>query len=382
MTLRSKSFIFLVLFFPFLSIASQDVSFQLTKVAFPSVESVVQESKDADARVLKKYVVTSAVIIGALVGVYLCYCMRDAAESHAASVSKMQLIPKNVDVAKLPDALKPTVPSQGWFSQFVQNSKNFGFGVGKMFADSGLMLASGLVMNGAYSYASGKINQVYVDETVLWYAHEKTKIPNLFNDLKLYATDYDVHASLLSAELFNQDAKVHLQSFVKDLVGSAQNYLGNDVFHDPSYFEYLLNDMKKKYIQKGKELEKLEDFVIPAAAKRHRATVQDHATMLFTKDMNRRADIANMCEILAQEMNRLTSFIEMRGGLRYKARMADMVESCNKFLERMQSLLNSTAEELSAQSKNDCGMFTCVYEYEKLFSEQINFLHRYCKLTN
>ena len=392
MTLHSKSFIFLILFFPFLSIQPQDQtlavdqqaisSFQLTRIALPYATSIEKEVKKADFRVFKKYAVTTTVVISALVAMFLCYQLKNVAAAHDTARLQMQLIPKNVDQVQLPEILRPEAPAQGWVSWIAQGSKNFGLSLGGMFANSGLLLVSTLVMNGAYTYASNKLNQVYADETVLWYAHEQTKIPNLFNDLKLYATDYDLYATLLSAELFNQDAQVHIQSFVKDLVGSAQNYLGNDMFQDPAYFQYLLNDVKKKYVQKGKELEKLQEFVVPAAAKRHRAMAQEHATLLFAKDLNRRVDIANMCEMFAQEMQNLTSFIQMRGGLRQQARVADMVESCNAFLAHMETLLNSTPEQLQAFSKKDCGMFTCVYEYEKLFSEQINFLHRYCKLTN
>lgn len=391
MTLRLKSFIFPILFISFLLVQAQDLSvaafqpeiqsFQLTRVTSPDAAAIVKEEKKADARVFKKYVVTGTVAVSALLAMYLCYQIRDAAAANDVARAQMQLIPKNVDAAKIPDALKSEAPTQGWTSWFAQGSKNVGLSVGKFFADSGLFMVSGLLMNGAYTYAANKWNQVYVEETVLWYAHEQTQIPNLFNDLKLYATDYDLHASLLSAELFSLDAQIQMKAFVKDLVESAQNYLSNDMFQDPAYFKYLLHDMKKKYVQKGKELEKLQEFVVPVAAKRHRALIQEHATVLFTKDMNRRADIANMCEIFAQEMQHLIAFIEIRGGLRQKARIADMIESCNAFLAHMEKLLNSTPQELQTLSKNDCGMFTSVYEYEKLFTEQINFLHRYCKLN-
>lgn len=389
MMLRLKSFIFPVLFFSFVSVQAQDLSvavvqpeiqsFQLTRVTSPDAAAIIKEVKKADARVFKKYVVTGTVAVSALLAMYLCYQIRDAAAANDAI--RFILVPKDTDVAKVSKASNPAAPAQSWVSWIGQNAKNTGLGMGKFFADSGLLLVSSIVMNGAYTYAANKWNQVYVEETVLWYAHEQTKIPNLFNDLKLYATDYDLYASLLSAELFSLDAQVQMKAFVKNLVESAQSYLGNDVFQDPAYFQYLLNDMKKKYVQKGKELEKLQEFVVPAAGKRHRALIQEHATALFTKDMNRRADIANMCEMLAQEMKRLVAFIEMRGGLRYKARIADMVDSCNAFLAQMEKLLNSTPQELQALSKNDCGMFTSIYEYEKLFSEQINFLHRYCKLN-
>ncbi len=382
MTLSSKLLIFSTLFFPFLSASAQDLSFQLSKVAFPTTELVDQQNKDADHRVFKKYVVTSSVIIGSLVAMYLLYQIRDAAAVNQAAQSKMCYVPKDVDPAKIPVALKPIDAHQNWSSWFLQSSKNFSLGVGKLFADSGLLLVSGLVMQGAWNYASNKLSQVYTEESVLWYAYEKTQIPNLFNDLKLYATDYDLFASLLSTELLNQDAKAQMKAFVTDLVGAAHNHLSNDMFRDLSYFEYLLQDMKKKYIQKGKEIEKLEEFVVPAAAKRHRALAQEHATALFAQDLHRRADIATMCEVFVEEMQKLLSFVAMRGGLRQKARIVDMIDASNKFLERMEKLLNSTPEQLQVLSKQDCGMFTSVYEYEKLFSEQINFLHRYCKLTN
>ncbi len=389
MMLRSKSFIFLMSFFPLVSIQAQDLvflepqKFQLTLLTLPDEKSVAQQSKNADFREFKKYVITSAVAVSVVAGILLCYQIRNAAYANDAALSTMHYVPKST-VNNAPAALKSGSENfeQGWVDWVTNKSKNVGLGVGKFFADSGLLMVSGLVMNGAYSYASSKWNQAYTEETVLWFAHEQTQIPSLFNDLKLYATDYDVYASLLSAELLNQDAKVHLKSFIQDLVGSAQTYLGNDAFHDPGYFEFLLNNMKKKYVQKGKELEKLQEYVVPAAAKRHRAMIQEQTTMLFAKDMNRRADIANMCEKLMEEMQKLIAFIQMTSGLRQKARIVDIVESCNKFLAHMEILLNSTPDQLQAFSKNDSGMFTSVYEYEKLFSEQINFLHRYCKLKS
>ncbi|MBP6892651.1 hypothetical protein KBB68_03665 [Candidatus Babeliales bacterium] len=393
MTLRSKSFILSILFFSFLLVQTQDLSvvipqaeiqsFQLTRVACSDADAITTEESKAESRVFKKYLVTSLVVIGAMVALYLCYEIRDAAAVNDAARSHMKFIPKDVDIKKIPESLQQKeVLDQSGASWFVQSMKNKVLGVGKFFAESGLLLTSSIIMNGAYAYAANKWNQAYTEETVLWYAHEQTQIPNLFNDLKLYATDYDLHASLLSTELFSLDAQIQMKAFVKNLVESSQNYLGNDMFKDPAYFQYLLNDMKKKYVQKGKELEKLQEFVVPAAGKRHRAVIQEHATMLFTKDMNRREDIANMCELFAQEIQKLIAFITMRGGLRQKVRIVDMVESCNAFLAYMEKLLNSTPEELQSLSKNDAGMFTSVYEYEKLFSEQINFLHRYCKLNS
>lgn len=393
MLCSQKSFFFIILFFPFCANSSEQ-SFQLSRVNFPDATLISVESKQANIRALKKYMITTSALMASVVGLYLLYQVREAARAHDQQNSKvffenwmqkegLLLVQKDKIAPALLPILSPDKKMQfNESGSWASSLKSFGFDTAKFFTDGAFLLASGAVLNGFYNYTCDKINQAYVDETVLWYAHEKTKIPLIFNDLKNYATDYDLFASLLSAELFNQDASMHLTAFVKELLGSAQNYINNDVFRDSAYFEYLLANMKKKYIKKGQELEKLSDYVIPAVAKRNRIIVQNHAAMLFANDMQRRADIAKMCDVLVQEMQKMTAFMSLRGGLHQKSRIYDLVEAFNKFLTHMEMLLNSTPEQLQALSKSDCGMFTSVYEYEKLFTEQINFLHRYCRLTN
>ena len=399
MSLYQKSLFYIMLAFPVFSMPSMQ-SFQLARVKYPDEQSIQIERQQSDARAFKKYAVTVTVVVSVVVGLYLLYQIREAAAKHERESAKntnaieailqefkdlkekYNLVVKDPSLPATPARSVAPASPEGWMSSAANSAKSFGLGTAKFFADSAFLLASGTVLNGAYNYACKKVAQTYVDETVLWYAHEKTQLPLLFNDLKTYSIDYDLFATLLSLELFNQEAQMHFKAFVKDLLGSAQNYMHNDVFNDPAYFNYLLEEMKKKYIKKGQEMEKLSDHVVSAVAKQHRAIAQEHAIALFSHDMNRRGDIAKMCDLFAHEMEKLTSFIALRGGLYQQARVFDMVDSSNKFLAHMEILINSTPEELQAYSKADVGMFTSTFEYEKLFSEQINFLHRYCRLAN
>lgn len=406
MNLYSRSLLLLLLNFQLFSIIACSepsaiepvTTFNLSRVTIPDQQSIQTESLKADARSFRKYAVVSTVVISSIVGLYLLYQISEAAREHDKEQRKdftpfddsfMEKLKKNglvlvkkysLPINFFPDNEKtPSSPEQGWLSRAGSGVKSFGLKSGKFFADSAFMLASGTVLKGCYDYFHNKISQTYVDETVLWYMHEHTQIPLLFNDLKTYATDYDLFASFLSVDLFNQEAQMHFKAFVTDLLGATQAYMHNEAFRDPSYYSYLLEDMKKKYVKKGQQLEKLSDYVVDAAAKRNRMIAHDHAEMLFANDMNRRADIAQMCNLLAYEVEKLTAFIELRGGLRHKSRICDIVDTCNKFLDHMEMLLNSSSRQLQVLSSADQGMFTSIYEYEKIFGEQVNFLHRYCR---
>jgi hypothetical protein len=378
-------------------------SFQLKRVVCPQDKEVAVQRKLSDARELKKVVVTSAVVVGVVVGLYLLYQASEAANAHdekmaqerhkdmiLAAIKEHNFVPgpKNSepshDVVQKSTSETSTTKNQtlpGWIGWAGSEIKSLGRGSAKFLANSAFMFTAGVVIKETADYIKNKIDQVYADETVLWFTSEQTKIPLLFNDLKTYSIDYDLYASLLSTQALNLESQLHLKAFVTEFLEAAQSGMQDDIFRDAGYLSYMLYEMKKKYIRKSGELEKLQEYVIPAQAKQHRALVKEHATILFASDMNRRADIALMCDTFVQDLQKLAAFIMLRGGLRYKARVQDMVDVSNKFLDKMEILLNSDAQALEQQSKANVGMFTSVYEYEKIFGEQINFLHRYCKLN-
>lgn len=387
MSPSKKSLLFLSFFFSLAPLSADiqlidSVDFlQLSRVAAPDSAHVAKERTKADQRLLKKHVVTAAVVVAVIAGFVLACEMSERDRKNKDELSKKDWV--LADAARKASASKTPTPvePEGWFSWAMTKTQSFGSSFAGMIGSSAQLLVAGIVTNAAWSYVQNKISQAYQDETMLWYAHNQTKIPQLFNDLKSYAVDYDLYSSLLSAELFNQDAQLHMKAFVADLIGSAQDYMKEEIFKDPHYFAFLLDEMKKKYTRKSNELEKLQEYVVPMVGKRHRALAQNHMELLFADDMGRRKDIAQMCDTLAVDMEKLMAFALMRGP-RQKGRIMDMVASCNDFLVHMEMLLNATPEKLAELSKADRGMFTCIYEYEKLFGEQVNFLHRYCKLIH
>lgn len=380
----------------------QNEVFDIGRAKIPSKELVDQQSMQADQRVFKKYLVASSVAVSAIVLLMISYEIRQAASARKAELaelsqrakmqeviadflSKRQLVsvPKVSQDLNLSPSLggqRASSPTkfQGWGSWVYSGITSFGWDCSEFVATSAQMLVSGVVVNGMYNYLHNKVKQVYSDESVIWYLQEHTKIKVLVNDLKVYAVDYDVYASLLSSEVFNQDAQMHMKAFVTDLLGSAQEHMHNEIFKDPQYFNFLLGDIKKKYARQSAELENLQEYVVPNIAKQHRATAGQHEQALFANDMNRRRDIAQMCTQLAHEVEQLTAFVMMHGD-RYSSRVRDIIDSCNAFLAHMEMLLNASAEKIQEYSKADQGMFTSVYEYDKLLHEQVQYIHRYCK---
>ncbi len=377
--------------------------FHLRTIAMPSQEAIIKEQKLLEARIFKKNITRVTIVVGLCAICFVAYQVHDACNQRAANLYKDQ-VRNRKDVQELKEMIQnlqprsdqlkcnrsndsisvpmPTAVSQdGVFKKAFSSLKSVGWGTSKFISDNILMLVGATTVNAFSNYVKDQFNKTYVDETILWYAHEQTQAFNLMNDLKKYAVDYDLYGSLLSADTFNQDAQVYLKSFVQDLLGAVDNHLKNQIFADKGYFDFLIQDLKKKYVRKGVELEKLQEYVVPAIAKRHRAQITEQGTWLFTTDMNRRADIAHMCNMLSVEMQRLITFVSLRTEFYKQDRVEAIVVSFNGFIQHMQELLNATAHELVDLSKANRGMFTAIYEYEKLFTEQINFLHRYAKFN-
>ena len=413
---KEKSF-FLILFLTFFVQADQELDlqkFDLRMITMPTQEAILQEQKLLEARLFKNHVTRVTIVVSLCAICFIAYQVHDACTQRAANLYKdqvkehgdMQELKKmvqnlqskldqssvistaeqntlNAAISASSSTTVPLVsnPEKGILKKAFLGLKSFGWGTSKFISDNILMLAGATTVSTFSNYVRDKLNQTYTEETVLWYAHEKTQIFNLMNDLKKYAVDYDLYGSLLSSDSFNQDAQVYLKSFVQDLLGAVDNHLKNEIFADKGYFNFLIQDLKKKYVRKGVELEKLQEYVVPAIAKRHRAEISRQGAWLFTTDMNRRADIAHMCNLYAEEMQRLIAFISLSAGALQYQRVEAIVESFNAFIAHMQELLNATPQELCDLSKANRVMFTALYEYEKLFMEQINFLHRYAKLN-
>ncbi|MCX5924581.1 MAG: hypothetical protein NTZ68_04110 [Candidatus Dependentiae bacterium] len=361
------------------SVMTGKESFQLQRVQSPAQAMLEKEQQAVFKRTVTKYAVTVGVAVSVAIVLLAAYGIREAAKES----KKLEFVAINkADTQAAPNPT-PSTPMSfltplWWLTGSV---KSFARDSSEFVANSATMLASGMVLNGATSFMQQKLSAVHQDETVLWYIAEHTKINQVFSDLKTNAIEYDLYATLLCAEVFNQDAQTHMRAFVKDLVKTTKDYnaAGNN-FQDDNYFDFLLTEVKKKYMRQGSELEALQAYVVPTVAKRHRAQASGQAEELFVLDINRRKDIADLCQQLARDVEKLTAFMHIRF-VKTSDRVQQLIDSCNGYIASMESLLNASPEALAELSKADRGMFTCSYEYERIFNQQVGYMHRYCRLV-
>ncbi len=248
-------------------------------------------------------------------------------------------------------------------------------------ANSATILASGAILNGASNIMQQKLSAVHQDETVLWYIAQHTQINQILSDLKSNAVEYDLYATLLCAQALNQDAQTHMRAFIKDVIQTTkdQNTIKNS-FSDDNYFDFLLGEVKKKYMRQAGEIEALQEYATPIVAKRQRSQTLGQVDELFVNDVHRRKDIACLCQQLVKDIEKLTAFMTIRFSKKTD-KIQQLIDSCNTYIALMEDLLNASPETLVQLSKADRGMFTCSYEYERIFNQQVGYMHRYCRMV-
>lgn len=392
----------------FLSFQAQEL-FVLPRVNMPDQVALDRQQHDQYIRSIVKYSKGASATIGMGLILYFAYQVHQLAihqEMHAVFVEKEKqtvaaekkrivgyldkmssLLSEPISAQFLSEptiediVMLPTTP--GLVGKVTASLKSFGLSTSKFAADSLLLLVSGSVANYVYDFMKTKINQTFAPESVSWYVLEQTKLSWLFTDLKTCAVDYDLHASVLSAELFNQDAQIHMKALLKDLHQSMVRNYDMDDMQSSAYWNYLFDEVKKKYIKKSSHFEQRQDYVDMAVIKQHRAAIEQDALFLFVQDMNRRQTVSQFCTFFAHDMQRLIDFIAFKIHMKVDSDqtgiVSELVDMTNKFLSHMEMLLSATLDELTILSKQDQGMFTAIYEFEKIFNEQMNFLHRYCK---
>ncbi len=373
-------------------------SFLLERAHAPTTQSIAHAQSQMFKRSIKKYAVTAGVAVSAAVVLWTAYqvksMLQEKEENRMKEVAKQTMQDmyesKNCFVVRLSSeeiercvgkaSASHHVAKTGFFNSL----RGMASSGSRFFADSAFMLTSSMILSGAAQYMQQKVSQAFQDETVLWFLNEQTKINHIFGDLKNLSIEYDVHASLLSSEVFNQDAQIHMKAFVQDLLQTTRDYTTDNVFHDSQYLSFLLGEMKKKYARQAGELEALQSYVVPAIGVRQRSingslNGNGKEVGLFVSDAERRKEIASLCQLFVKEVERLTSFMVAR--LDKKSDKIDsIVSSCNAYVGRMETMLNASLDELGKLSKADCGMFTCSYEFERVFMQQVGHVHRYCKL--
>jgi len=364
------------------NVHSVDSFFSLNRIQEPVAVDLAMQKKLQFQRCMHRYAVTVGVAVSVCGILYGASAVRQAFDNHKQG----QMVPAHMRV------VTPVVQSNNdgsfWPVRAVADAvkgiggsmASFGWDISKFLADSATLLAAGVITSAVYENMRQRIAQAYADESVLWFVEQQTKINGIFADLKQRTAEYDLHGSLLSSEMFNQDASVHLKAFVEDVSEAVRDYRQDDMMRDYGYFAYLLGELKSKYVRQADEYGLLQNQIVPHVARRQRALASVDGVDLFERDQQSRQDIAELCLLFAAEMNKLLAFIEIHQH-KQQMRIQDLVRAGNAYLEGIELMLNASLEQLAQMSKDNKGMFTFTYEYERLFTQQITFLHKYCKIV-
>jgi|GEM_PF-1512484 len=364
---------------------SADSFFSLNRIQEPVAIDLAMQKKLQFQRCMHRYAVTVGVAVSVCGILYGASAIRQSFDNR----KQAQMVP--MVPARLYAPAQVAQPIRdGSFSpvRFVVDAfkgiggsmASFGWDISKFLADSATLLAAGVVTSAVYENMRQRIAQAYADESVLWFVEQQTKINGIFADLKQRTAEYDLHGSLLSSEMFNQDASVHLKAFVEDVSEAVRDYRQDDMMRDYGYFAYLLGELKSKYVRQADEYGLLQNQIAPHVARRQRALASADGVDLFERDQQSRQDIAELCKLFAEEMNKLLAFIQIHQHKQH-VRIQDLVRAGNAYLEGVELMLNASSEQLAQMSKDNRGMFTFTYEYERLFTQQITFLHKYCKIV-
>lgn len=384
MTLRVNWKVFFLLFCmntQFYNLQAAESGFSLERIQEPVALDLVMQKKLQFKRCMHRYAVTVGVAISVCGILYGASAVRQAFDHH----KNAQMVPMVPAQMRVPEATQSKQDGgvsfiMDAFKGFGRSMAAFGWDISKFLADSATLLAAGVITSAVYENMRQRIVQAYADETILWFVEQQTKINGIFADLKQRTAEYDLHSSLLSSEMFNQDASVHLKAFVEDVSEAVRDYRQDDLMRDYGYFAYLLGELKHKYARQADEYGLLQNQIAPHVARRQRALVSVQGADFFDRDLQSRQDIAQLCVQLAAEMNKLLAFIQIHQH-KQQVRIHDMIRSGNQYLEGIELMLNSSSEQLAQMSKDNRGMFTFTYEYERLLMQQITFLHKYCKIV-
>lgn len=357
--------------------------FKLGRMQAPTFLEIELQKKLQSHRTLRRYAVTAGVSLSVLVGFYGLSCMSQALEEQK-QLGTVWVPAGSICLQKQQDDINYSSLPINAILRAIKNVKDSSVECGKrfskFFADSATMMIAGVLSTAVYQNLSQKMAQAYQDETLMWFVDQQTKIHVILADLKQRTAEYDLHGALLSQEMLGQDTQIHLKAFIGEISDAASDYKHNSVMRDYDYFAYLLGEVKKKYLKKADSLEQMQEQLAPLIAHRHRAIAELESANLFDRDAQSRADIAELSRQLLFEMSKLVAFIEIHKH-KHQGRVQDLIVSFNRFLEHVEMMLASSPEQVAAMSKENRGIFTVVFEYERMLDQQIQFLDKYCKIV-
>lgn len=351
---------------------SAQTKFIFGRIQLPTKEEIKEELKLAKSRKIEKNVITAVAATTTIAIVYGLACIRNAAqqEKHFVLVKKIE---NNTDF------FNESSKKDSFFDTYLIDFKSFIWDFSKFLADTGTMFTAGFISSCAYDFILKKIKKVSDPETISWYFEHQTNLKNILADLKRRAAYYDLSSALLSSEMYHLEKEVHLQLFIEDIGQGLLTPKNNGTLVGVDYYKGLLKALEKKYKKEFLSLQQLDEYILPILSAQKRNVLKSGKTDLFNRDNQARMDIAYLCDLFIKEFTKFLLFIKIQKNDQ-ASKVIDLIETGNQFLDHMESMLNMTKDELNTLSKNNQGMFTIIYEFEKLLEGEISFLDTYYKV--
>lgn len=396
------------------SIFSSQV-FCLKQVQAPSVSQIKVEREAQWQRQAKRFAVRYGSIVAIVGALYVSYKASEYFKDMAKDVERLKeteacnkLADKLEDIKKAKKEMKNDIvqsTEQGasllkpvWWvtsgiKSFGGSAVSFGKDLGKCFIESAPLFIAGKVLDTGWTNLSDKRFEALKQESITWFFENNTTLPTLFVDLKTSCVPYDLYSDLLSNETLNGKASTHMKSFVKSLSDLVKAHKDEDILDD-EFFEYQCDEVKKQFMKKGSEVEVLQNYATPAAAKKQRVMNGDaESAYLFGTAKIGKQDITDLCNVLVTDVQRMAAFatvhidkhrdiLSAASVKRGENKVKQMIEVTNVYLAEMQNLLNTDIKDLIEISKSNHGMFTITYEFEKVFKEIVTNIHRYCLMID
>jgi len=348
---------------------------ELEKLQMPTEQQVQKHIVLKKKRTLYRHATTAAVSASIATALYAASYVRYTAIDKAA-LAKSRLLDAQLSNDASGASLPTATSLAGMLQAAVQNCKLMCWDMTKFFADTSSMLVAGVVTNAVYEHVRKNLELLYAPETVLWFYEKHTRIDQLFADLKHRMIEYDLHSALLSGHVLNQEAAVNMKAFVQDMMHAMKLY-GTDGEQDLGYYNYLLHELKHKYVSQAETYQDLQEQLLPHLARQKRMQQDGELVDIFERDQACRKEIVELCQKLTADIAKILAFMGTYNK-QIDVRIQHVVAVYNRYITDIETQLNLSAADLETVSKNNRGMFTLTYEYEHVLKQQLSFLHKYC----
>lgn len=386
----------------------------LPRIAHPVAQQIEIEEKNYKDRQLKRFAVKIGTSTAVLLAIYATYNASRYFKELDRRMSRVDQriadVEKTVDPSMLKTVASVQIPASNNSEKFVKNessfnpvswlaggvksgvsgTKNIVTDIGKCIIQSFPTFISGMAISTLWEQICRRIVEASKQESLFWYLEQQTELWPLLQDITVNCIPYDVQAELLSLQQVHDKSTDQMNAYVEDLAelkaGKSDGFIGSD------YFDYSSGELKNAYMKKGSELARLQNYAVSNIAKRKRAVEQGlSGAMLFEDGVVGKKNIADLCTMLTGQIQKVLAFVEMHMQKRHaelstatiergRIRINQVIMTTNKYVERVEQLLNLDDERLNSMSIANQGLFTVTYEFERLLREHFVVLHRYCML--